>query len=104
MSVRTKYIILGFTAAFGVMGVVFGILENPICLVFMMLMAIGGLLIILPDFIKEKKKKPKCDKCFYCGGDLIWKEDLWINEEEWGIPEDYMCTKCGKGVDLISVV
>ena len=96
-----KYLIFTITAIFGVLGWFFVMLDNPICLLFLALMLIGALSLLIPDCLKRqqqiKKKYQRSGHCPDCGGELIAKDDLWINDEEWGIPEDYMCTKCGKG-------
>jgi len=103
MSLKNKYIVYSFTVLFGVLGLIFAILNKPIALIFILFMGISAIVLVLPEFIEERKKKRKKykrDQCPYCGGQLIFKEDLWISDEEWGIPENYMCIKCGKGIDI----
>ena len=105
-----SWITICIMAIIGVVMCIFAIQGNPIALALVVMMGVVALYIIIRTEAEDRKKGRKSrrwyikhKRCPYCGGNLIQKDDLWINDEEWGIPEDYMCTKCGKGTDLISV-
>lgn len=98
-----KYLIFAVTVIFGILGFIFVLLDNLICLLFFVLMLVSSLFLLIPDYFKRqqqiKKKHQRGECCPDCGGELIAKNDLWINDEEWGILENHMCVKCGKGVE-----
>ena len=105
-----RWIIFSIMGITSIVMLIFSLQGNPIALALIMMMGFIALYILIRTEMEDRKKGRKSirwylrhKKCPDCKGSLIHKDDLWINDEEWGVPENYMCTKCGKGVDLPSV-